>query len=303
MTTVERTAYPRFKRTLTEQELTDVYTLSDEERRFINGIATTPQMQLNLALLLKSCQRLAYFPNLTRVPSRIVTYLRQQLTVPPDVIPEYDWDRTLYRHRQQVRDYLQLRPYREGGEAVATAAMQQAIQTMMYPADLINVAIEKLIRQSILLPAFSTLNRMALSIRAETHQQYYEAVVQQIIPEDRDRLDQMLRLADDHDLTHFTALKQPTGRLSRKTIDATIERIRQLDPLQEMTRVISVLPVAKIGMFGAEAQALEAGDLLDTSPPRRYTLLLCFLSETQTRLRDDLAELLVNTHGEGLHSS
>jgi len=293
MTTVERTAYPRFKRTLTEQELTDVYTLSDEERRFINGIATTPQMQLNLALLLKSCQRLAYFPNLTRVPSRIVTYLRQQLTVPPDVIPEYDWDRTLYRHRQQVRDYLQLRPYREGGEAVATAAMQQAIQTMMYPADLINVAIEKLIRQSILLPAFSTLNRMALSIRAETHQQYYEAVVQQIIPEDRDRLDQMLRLADDHDLTHFTALKQPTGRLSRKTIDATIERIRQLDPLQEMTRVLSVLPVAKIGMFGAEAQALEAGDLLDTSPPRRYTLLLCFLSETQTRLRDDLAELLV----------
>ena len=84
MTTIERTAYPRFKRTLTEQELTDVYTLSGEERRFIDGIATTSQMQLNLALLLKSCQRLAYFPNLTRVPSRIVTYLRSLCRGRPD---------------------------------------------------------------------------------------------------------------------------------------------------------------------------------------------------------------------------
>jgi TnpA family transposase len=46
-------------------------------------------------------------------------------------------------------------------------------------------------------------------------------------------------------------------------------------------------------MFAAQAYSLEVGDLLDTKPPQRYTLLLCFLYHVQTRLRDDLATMLI----------
>lgn len=46
-------------------------------------------------------------------------------------------------------------------------------------------------------------------------------------------------------------------------------------------------------MFAAQAHSLEASNLLDSNPPQRYTLLLCFLYHVQTRLRDDLATMLV----------
>lgn len=69
-----------------------------------------------------------------------------------------EWQRTLYRHHTLVRDYLNVRPYSAGSEIIAETGMRNAVQVMMYPADLINVAIEELFRQSYLLPAFSILN-------------------------------------------------------------------------------------------------------------------------------------------------
>ena len=162
MTTIDRTAYPRFKRALSERDLREVYTLTEDERTFIETSVYGEQAQLNLALLLKSCQRLAYFPDVKKIPKRIVNHLRHDLQISSDVSIGYEWQRTLYRHHTLVRDYLDVRPYGEGGEIITETAMRKAVQSMMYPADLINVAIEELVRQSYLLPAFSTLNRLAV---------------------------------------------------------------------------------------------------------------------------------------------
>ena len=161
MTTIDRTAYPRFKRALSERDLEDIYTLNEDELAFIDGSATTEQTRLNLAVLLKSCQRLGYLPDIDAIPKRIVLHIRRQLGIPETVLPHYEWQRTLYRHHALIRNYLDVQPYGQGGDVVAQTAMQQAVQSMMYSADLINAAIEQLVRQSYLLPAFSTLNRLA----------------------------------------------------------------------------------------------------------------------------------------------
>ena len=36
MTTIDRTAYPRFKRALSERDLTEVYTLTEDEHELVN---------------------------------------------------------------------------------------------------------------------------------------------------------------------------------------------------------------------------------------------------------------------------
>ena len=171
--------------------------------------------------------------------------------------------------------------------------MQQAIQAMMYPADLINAALEELVRQSYTLPAFSTLNRLALRIRSQTHSDFFRRIFQQIEPGDRIQLDTLLQLSEDLRYTPFTGLKQVTGRLTRRNIDLTIQRLKRLEPFHHLMSYLTNLPSAKVGMFAAEAHALEVGDLLDMDPPKRYTLLLCFLHHAQTRLRDDLAYMLI----------
>ena len=68
MASIERTAYPRFKRRPSAQELTEVYTPSSEELVFIRAHARGPSPTLTVAVLLKSMQRLGYLPRLQDVP-------------------------------------------------------------------------------------------------------------------------------------------------------------------------------------------------------------------------------------------
>ena len=57
MTSIERTAYPRFKKTLTQAELDEFYTPTEEEINFVNKAAAGQSQQLSLAILLKSFQK------------------------------------------------------------------------------------------------------------------------------------------------------------------------------------------------------------------------------------------------------
>jgi len=70
MASIERTAYPRFRRRPTAQELMDVYTPTPEAVAFARATARGPTATLTLVVLLKAFQRLGYFPRLQDVPSR-----------------------------------------------------------------------------------------------------------------------------------------------------------------------------------------------------------------------------------------
>jgi len=53
------------------------------------------------------------------------------------------------------------------------------------------------------------------------------------------------------------------------------------------------LTPTKIRHFAAEAQVLDAAELKDITPPKRYTLLLCLIHRAQIQARDDLAEMFL----------
>jgi Domain of unknown function (DUF4158) len=85
-------------------------------------------------------------------------------------------EKTLYRYRQVIRTYLDIKPYEDGGRNVVETAVQHAASTMSDPADLINVAVEQLIQQRFELPAFSTLDRLVMHVRHRVHQDLYARI-------------------------------------------------------------------------------------------------------------------------------
>jgi hypothetical protein len=95
MASIERTAYPRFKRSPVAKELEALYTPSDEELGFAFSAARKAQLRFGLLLLLKSFQRLGYFPAVEEVPSAIVQHVRVTSGVDTDVSPIYTETRTL----------------------------------------------------------------------------------------------------------------------------------------------------------------------------------------------------------------
>jgi len=62
MTTIERTAYPRFKETLTASELADFFIPSPAVVAFVNEAVAGDLQQLSLTVLLKAFQKLGYLP-------------------------------------------------------------------------------------------------------------------------------------------------------------------------------------------------------------------------------------------------
>jgi len=148
MTARERTAYPRFKSPIAERDLEDFYTPRVEDLQFLKETIThAPVLRLNMMLLLKTFQSLGYFPDLNEIPVQIVQHIRIALKLPPETWPGYISDKTLYRHHEAVRAYLNVRGFNAEGRLLIEQAVSQAAQTMDDPADLINVGIEVLIQQ------------------------------------------------------------------------------------------------------------------------------------------------------------
>jgi TnpA family transposase len=295
MTTIERTAYPRLKSRLTQRELDETFTPTPVELALTAEAtkADDEELRLNLLVSLKCFQHLGYFLPPEDVPARVVRHMRSSLQLPARVAAGYDWPRTMYRHRQAIRDYLGIRQYDDGGEALAAEAVQRAAQTMGNPADLINAAIGELVRQRFELPAFSTLDHLVQRIRTEVNTRWCEQILSTLSAEDRQLLDSLHLLRDDQSRTDFTALKKPPGKAVISQMERMRRRLRWLEGLMDTNRLLAGIPPARIELFAAEARVLEATHILDFAPVRRYTLLVCFLHRGKVETRDNLIEIFL----------
>ena len=97
MASIERTAYPRFSDAVTAAELQHSFTPTEVERGLAQDYTRTDQHALCFVILLKSFQRLHYFPALEQVPASIIAHVRTCLQLDPEVVPGYETGRTLYR--------------------------------------------------------------------------------------------------------------------------------------------------------------------------------------------------------------
>ncbi|MGH2722397.1 MAG: DUF4158 domain-containing protein, partial [Actinomycetota bacterium] len=293
MASIERTAYPRFKRHSSSAELAYVYTPSPKEIEFAASASRGDQHLLTLTVLLKAFQRLGYFPKLEEVPSVIVDHVRGCLGLSPEVALGYDAARTLSRHHRSVRRRLEVTFDPLQALRIAREAMQQAAEVMDDPADLINVALEELILQRMELPAFSTLDRLARGMRAAVNGRLFRAVEAGLSGADRQRLDALLE-------TDPATRRSPLDRLKALPRAPSLSHLRELLgqlgwllSLGDVGGLLAGIPNAKVKHFAAQARALDAAELRDFALPKRHTLLVCLVEQAQVRARDNLAEMFL----------
>ena len=83
MASIERTAYPRFKRFMSARELHVFYTPQPDEIVWAREAAGSDEHLLALVVLLKAFNRLGYFPVLDEVPAEVVGHIRGRGRSPP----------------------------------------------------------------------------------------------------------------------------------------------------------------------------------------------------------------------------
>jgi hypothetical protein len=99
------------------------------------------------------------------VPAVVVEHVRGLLDLSDEVTAEHDADRTAKWHRRLVRALVGVKYDAGKARVIAEEAIRRAVTTKDNPADLINVALEELVRARCELPGFSTLDRLVAAIR------------------------------------------------------------------------------------------------------------------------------------------
>jgi hypothetical protein len=149
LASIDRTAYPRFKRVISARELAESFTPAPGEVEWARGRTQNDQHFLALVVRLKCYQRLGYFPKLAEVPVMVVDHVRGKLELARDVAAVADAECTGKRHRQFVRDRLGVKYAPAAVREVAETAIRTAVQCKDNPADLINAALDELVRQRV----------------------------------------------------------------------------------------------------------------------------------------------------------
>jgi len=297
VTVIERTAYPRFKRVLTPKDLADIYTPTPQERFLAHRSTKGSISELGFLVLLKTYQRLGYFPLLGDVPSSIIEHLAKIVDpmLHPADLATYDTSGTRFRHIPLIRAAQHMQPYNRAARTCFLKAMLEAAKTKEDLADLINVALEELAHENFELPPFDTLDKAAHHARAITLCGLYHRVYTTLSQETQRALDALLVVQSGQHFSSWEMLKQepssPTLMHMRQLVDHlfTISEQRKLLPAHIFTGIAE----NKVKQFATEARSLDATQMKDVEPYKRMTLAAALLLVQTAGALDDLAEMFI----------
>ncbi|MEV6957235.1 Tn3 family transposase [Streptomyces sp. NPDC051183] len=291
MTSIERTAYPRFKRLITARELHVFFAPGEEERAWAEEVTDSDEHQFALLLALKSYQRMGCFPKQEDVPEQVVEFVRRVMELSESTLPVYASQRTAKSHRSLVRERCGMRYDGPAARKVAEETMRIEAASKNNPADLINIALEKLVEAGLEIPRFSTLDAMASTVRAQVNEEILAGIRGRMTAEERRRL---LGLPDVVGLdrkTLFNALKQNPGRATWSNFKRLKGHLEWVDSLGDTAKWLQGVASGKVADFAGEAEAQDAATLRDYTEDKRVALIACLSAKARMRARDDVATM------------
>jgi len=304
MTAIHETAYPRIRSSITEKELNELYTPTQEQLEFADRNTRGTIQKLGLLILLKAFQRLGYFPMLREIPQTVIQYIArcagQERVVPK--LANYEKMRARARHLPRIRDFLGVKGFSMAGEQIMNQALLDACQTRDIIADIINVAVEELVRQRYELPAFSTLLRAANRTRLEVNSGFYKTVTDSLPEAHRARLDELLSQEPQEATSLWHRLKQEPKRVTVKNMRESIEHLHWLQSLNVESKVLDPIPEVKFQRFSDEARSLNINEMNDLPEEKRYTIATALLRSQTAQAIDDLADMFISSVKK-LHNS
>jgi TnpA family transposase len=291
VTSIERTAYPQFRRLTSARVLHVFFTPMAEEIAWARERTASPESLFALVLALKCFQKMARFCSREEIPEVVVDHVRRCLELGPEAEPDHGAARTAKWHRKQVRARQGVAYDQRRARALAAAEIRDAALVKNHPPDLINVALERLVEASLELPAFSTLDEMATAIRAEVNAGIFARITSRMGPGGQQRLQALLTMAGDGK-SMFNRLKKPAQRATWSRFKAQAGYLDQVDDLGGTAAWLEGIAPSKIADFAGEAAAQDIDTLSRYDPVKRLALVACLVHTARMRARDDLAEML-----------
>jgi TnpA family transposase len=293
---IHDTAYPRLKSSLSEKELKELFTPTAEEFDLAHSVGHNTAMRIAFLVLLKTFQRLGYFLPLHKAPRQIAEHISMIYGVHYEAMEweAYDGSGSRHRHIARICEHLGVRHFDETARRILSRTIQQAALLREDLVDIINIAIEELVRQRYELPAFRTLRDEAQRARAAINREFFDRVCR-ALGEDRClMIDRLLEVDGLDKKSLWRSLKLDPGAPTLKQVRAWVERLKWLKSLDlHSERFFSAIPAVRMQSFASEARSLNAARMLEMEPRKRYTLAAALVRRQVAQCLDDLGEMLI----------
>ncbi|MAZ40214.1 MAG: hypothetical protein CMF49_08835 [Legionellales bacterium] len=218
MTPIYKTAYPYYsdKKKIAKEVISTDYRLTPQEIQDIKDrMPDHMDSQLCYAVLLMVFKNLNYFPEPNEIPPEIIEYIKDQLRI-------YDADfntchpSTVTRHRKKIYKYYGVTSWKtsqpsDNNETFSPAqdfAKKIALEASSmhnYPADIINIVLEKLKKENFEFPTFKQLDRLAREARAMMNQSIFDATYGTLTDNQMSQLDLLLETNEEYQRSEFNS--------------------------------------------------------------------------------------------------
>jgi len=250
--------------------------------------------KLCFIVMLKSYQRLGFFIPVKEIPTQIAQHIAESLnmTLIPN-IDNYDKSGTRPRHIQILRDYFKTKPFNKQARHIVSKAMGDAAKTKDELADLINVAIEELTKNYYELPVFNTLVRLSRRIRSLVYRSYFRRINSLLSEEAKKQYDTLLEVEQEKSFTSWNSLKDDPGAPTLKSIKIMVNYLSWIKKQNVGNEALEGIPNKKIKQFDSEAQTLNAAQMKQLEPYKKYALIAAMLAVKTLKAHDDIAEMFI----------
>ncbi|MFI0966623.1 DUF4158 domain-containing protein [Streptomyces sp. NPDC021080] len=141
-------------------------------------------------------------------PGVVVDFVRRAVELSEGTVPLWATGRTGERQRTEVRRRVGATYDQAEARRIAEGSIRKEAVAKNRPADLINIASEKVVAAGRGLPVFSTLNAMASTVRKEVNASIRAGIHDRMSAVERAGLLRLLEERDADGTTHYNRLKK-----------------------------------------------------------------------------------------------
>ena len=250
--------------------------------------------RLGLAYQMAFLRLTGRFPNqqpLELLPD-VLAFVASELALAPTAIEAYaQRQATVSAHQEQIRLHLGFQSFDAAAREALSHFLREEALHLDHLAALVAQAETFLRDHQVLLPALSTLRRLAGEQRDWTRQLVATRMMALLPPDLPARLDALLHVAPDHRLSPLHVLKTPPGMPTPQAVSCLTAKLDCIQatgvPALDLTWLNNNLQKA----LARHAAQASAGRLRLLEAPQRYTVLVCFLRQTYHETLDQLVEM------------
>ncbi len=220
-------------------------------------------------------------------PVALLDILAGQLGCDPGAFADYAVrETTLREHRAEIETWLGLRTFaRADRGAMLAAGIEVAAATDRGEA-IVSAMVQRLRASRVVLPAASTLERIALIARAQARRRAFAALGRDLAPEQIASLDQLLETGGLGERTALAWIREWPEAPSAANLKALIERLDHVRALGVQSDRAQRVTVSRYGVIAREAAIMSAQHLARLERRRRLATLVAFAVETEVALTD-----------------